>query len=84
MSFSRTAVGEHGAVLCPSRCKNSFLALLREDFAFALMAEIQTEGPFFEPPLYGNGEQSGRKRQRQKYLPHAIFWRKLLTGLSLL
>ena len=82
MSFSCAAVGERGGVLCPNLCKKGFLALVQEDFASALMAEIQTEGPFFEPPLYGSGEQSRRKRQREKYLPHAIFGRKLLTGLS--
>lgn len=68
MSFLHTTVGERGGVLCPNLCSKGFLTLVQEDFASALMAEIQTEGPFFEAPLYGSEEQSGRGRGISTFL----------------
>lgn len=79
MSLSHTTGEEHSGGLCPNSCKKSFLVPLQEDLASALMAEIQMEDPFFEPPPDGSGWQSKRKRQQKC---HVVFGRKPLTGTS--
>lgn len=53
-------------MVCPNPYKKGFLVPLQEDLAPALMAEMQMEGPFFEPLLDGSGKQSRRKRQQEQ------------------
>lgn len=83
MSFSHTTVGERGGVLCPNLCNKVFLTFVQEDFCFCSCSDgwNPNEGSlFWASPVWKWGAE--RKRQGDKYLPHAIFYRKLFTGLS--